>query len=79
MPFLQPNQQRQSTEGTVCITVPNLLDRLIGTTGGTKTVSRGELQRLLSNLNALVAVSKGMRAVKLCTSKILQFLTGGAG
>jgi len=28
--------------------------------------------------NALVAVSKGMRAVKLCTNKILQFLTGGA-
>ena len=25
------------------------------------------------------AVSKGMRAVKLCTNKILQFLTGGAG
>jgi len=25
--------------------------------------------------NALVAVSKGMRAVKLCTNKILQFLT----
>ena len=32
----------------------------------------GELQRLLSNLNALVAVSKGMRPVKLCTHKILQ-------
>jgi len=29
----------------------------------------------LPNLNALVAVSKGMRAVKLCTNKILQFLT----
>jgi len=26
----------------------------------------------------LVAVSKGMQAVKLCTIKILQFLTGGA-
>jgi len=26
----------------------------------------------------LVAVSKGMRAVKLCTNRILQFLTGGA-
>jgi len=25
----------------------------------------------------LVAVSKSMRAVKLCTNKILQFLTGG--
>ena len=25
------------------------------------------------------AVSKGMRAVKLCNNKILQFLTGGAG
>ena len=27
----------------------------------------------------LVAVSKGMWSVKLCTNKILQFLTGGAG
>ena len=27
----------------------------------------------------LVAVSKGSRAVKLCTNKIPQFLTGGAG
>ena len=33
----------------------------------------------VSNLNALVAVSKGMWAVKLCSSKILQFLTEGAG
>ena len=31
------------------------------------------------NPNALVAVSKRMRAVKLCTDKILQFLTTGAG
>ena len=38
-----------------------------------------ELQHLLHNPNALVAVSKGMQAVKLCTHKILQFLTGGAG
>jgi len=30
--------------------------------------------RLLRNPNALVAVSKGMRAVKLCTNKILQVL-----
>jgi len=29
--------------------------------------------------NALVAVSKGMQAAKLCTNRILQFLTGGAG
>ena len=34
-----------------------------------------KLQRLLLNPNALVAVSRGMRAVKLCTKKILQFLT----
>jgi len=33
----------------------------------------GEL-RVVSNY-----VSKGMRAVKLCTNKILRFLTGGAG
>jgi len=38
----------------------------------------GELQRLLPNTNVLVAVSKGMWAVKFCTNKILQFLTGGA-
>jgi len=31
----------------------------------------------LPNLNALVAVSNSTRAVKLCTNKILQFLTGG--
>ena len=37
-----------------------------------------ELQRLLPNQNALFAVSKGMRTVKHCTNKILQFLTGGA-
>jgi len=34
---------------------------------------------LLSNPNVLAAVSKGMWAVKLCYSRILQFLTGGAG
>jgi len=32
------------------------------------------LKRTLANPNALAAVSKGMRAVKLCTNKILQFL-----
>jgi len=31
---------------------------------------------LLSNLNVLIAFSKGMWAVKLCSNKILQFLTG---
>jgi len=40
---------------------------------------RQDLQHLLPDPNALVAISKGMRAVKLCTHKILQFLTGGAG
>ena len=39
---------------------------------------KGKPKRLLPNLNALVAISKSMWAVKLCTSKILQFLTGGA-
>jgi len=29
-------------------------------------------------MNVLVAISKGMWVVKLCYSKILQFLTGGA-
>ena len=38
----------------------------------------GELQHLLRNLYALVAISKGMWAVKLCTNKILQVFTGGA-
>ena len=35
----------------------------------------GELQHFLPNPNALVAISKGMRAVKLCTNKIFKFLT----
>jgi len=33
----------------------------------------------LVRYDALVVVSTGMRAVKLCTNKILQFLTEGAG
>jgi len=37
-----------------------------------------ELQRLLPNLNALVAASKCMWAVKPCINKIFQFLTEGA-
>ena len=36
-----------------------------------------ELQLLLRDVNALVAVSKCMWAFKLCSMKILQFLTGG--
>jgi len=28
---------------------------------------------------AFIAVTKGMQTVKLCTNKILQFVTGGAG
>jgi len=42
-------------------------------------VRYGELDRLHPNPNVLVAASKGLLAVKLCTNKILQFLTGGAG
>jgi len=38
----------------------------------------GKPKRLLPNLNVLVAISKSMWAVKLCTSRILLFLTGGA-
>jgi len=30
-------------------------------------------------MNALIAVSSGMLTVKLCSSKIFQLLTGGAG
>jgi len=41
------------------------------------TVEKG-FQHLFPNPNALVAVGKGTRAVKLCNNKILQFLTGGA-
>jgi len=37
------------------------------------------VEHLLPTPNVLVAVSKGMQAVKLCINKILQFLTGGAG
>ena len=33
---------------------------------------------LLPNLNVLVAVSNGVQAVKLCSYKIIQLLTGGA-
>ena len=49
------------------------------TLGGSvdNTVEKG-FRRLFPNPNALVAVGKGMRAVKLCNNKILQFLTGGA-
>ena len=36
-----------------------------------------ELQCLLPNPIVLVAVSRGMQAVKLCTNEILQFLNGG--
>jgi len=32
-----------------------------------------------TNIVALVAISKGMRAVKLFTSRIVQLLTAGAG
>jgi len=35
-----------------------------------------ELQHLLPNPSVLVAVSKGVQAVKLCSNKILQFLIG---
>jgi len=33
----------------------------------------------LGPIGVYAYVSKGMRAVKLCTNKILQLLTGGAG
>jgi len=36
-----------------------------------------KLKHLFSKMNALVAISKGMRAVKLRTNKILQFLEVG--
>ena len=51
----------------------------------TKTVRRygkgvdnavDEISNIFSHLNALAAIIKDMRAVKLCSNKILQFLTG---
>ena len=38
-----------------------------------------ENSSVFSLIEALVALSKGMRAGRLCTNKILQFLAGGAG
>jgi len=49
------------------------------TNGASNTVEENSSSSVFPNLNVLVAVSKGMRAVKLCSNKILQFLTGGAG
>jgi len=47
---------------------------------GTETVQVTLLRRtLLPDPNAAVAISKGLWAVKLCSDKILQFLTGDAG
>ena len=37
------------------------------------------LSCLLCNVNAPVAASEGMWAVKFCSNKMLPFLTGGAG
>jgi len=42
---------------------------------GTKTVQVTPMRSLLPNPNVLVAISKGMRALKLCSNKIFQFLT----
>jgi len=42
-------------------------------------VSIKENNFFLPNLNFLVAVSKGMWAVKLCSKKILLWLTEGVG
>jgi len=38
-----------------------------------------ELWHLLPNPNTLVAISRGMQPLKLCSNKILKFLTGSAG
>jgi len=34
---------------------------------------------LLSNPNVLVAIIKGMQAIKLCSNNIFQLFTGGPG
>jgi len=57
MLFLPPKQQCRQRHGNV---VDNTVE------------CWGELQRLLANLNALVAASKGMRAVKLCIYTVSQ-------
>jgi len=57
----------------------SLLSSLAGVCNNTELVQLTLLRiRLLSNPNALVSVSKGMWVIKLCTNRVLQFLTGGA-
>ena len=43
------------------------------------TLLRRMLTALFPNPNALVAISKGMRQVKLCSNKILQFFKPRSG
>ena len=54
-------------------TFPGHLPRLLPLLTATSALRLGEQERLLPNPNMLVAVCKGMQAVKLCTNKILQF------
>jgi len=53
-----------------CCLMSNYFDQLLMVT---------PLRRTLYNPNVLVAVSKGMGAVKVCSHKTCQFSTGGAG
>jgi len=56
------------------------LNKRYGDSGG-NTVQENSIrvQLMLPSPNKLAAISKGMRAVKLCSNKILQFLTVDAG
>jgi len=45
---------------------------------GKETVQVIPLRKTLPNMNAIFAISKGVWAVKLCSNKILQCLTGVA-
>ena len=56
-PFCRPNNSVDNAHGNV---VDNTVE------------CWGELQRLLTNLNVLVATIKGMRAIKLCTYTVSQ-------
>jgi len=65
MPFLPPNQQCQSTEGT---SFGYILDNE-GGVGNTILENSSAFCGILSNLNVPVAISMGLQAVKLCSNK----------
>ena len=66
--FFHANARGTETRGTKTVFIDNTVDRRLN--------CRGELRRLLPNPNALVGVSKDMRAIKVCKNKILRFEPG---